>query len=88
MPQKFVTIQSISYKILKQHTIWRIRCVDGDERRRTDVRGQRSVDGHWWLEGAERMELVEQNNDERQTKWQNKMEERNELQQTASVTAL
>jgi hypothetical protein len=46
MPQKFVTIQNTSYKNLTQHTIWRLQCVDGDERWRTDVDGW-NYDGHW-----------------------------------------
>jgi len=39
MPQNFVAIHNISHKVLKQHTICKIRCVDEYERRWTDVDG-------------------------------------------------
>jgi hypothetical protein len=52
MPQNFVVIQSTNYKILTQHTVWKIQyrihmytmhmilkkqCVEGDERQQTDI---------------------------------------------------
>ncbi len=40
MLQNFVAIQSTSHKVLTQRTIWRIRCIDGDEWRRTDISGR------------------------------------------------
>ncbi len=39
------------------HMIWKIRHVDRDERRRTNVNGSMYVDESWWTEGVERMEL-------------------------------
>jgi hypothetical protein len=60
MPQNFVIIQNISYKVLTQHTVWRIRCIDNNEQRRTEVK-QRSdgcrmearqrLDGCWMKVG-------------------------------------
>ncbi len=43
MPQNFVTIHNTNYKVITQLTIWRIRCVDRDEWRRTEV--GRRLDG-------------------------------------------
>jgi hypothetical protein len=46
MPQNFVAIQNTNYKVLTQHIIWRIRCVNGDERQRMDVNGWMDVHKH------------------------------------------
>jgi hypothetical protein len=59
MPQKFVAIQSTSYKVLTQHMVLRIRCIDGDEGQHMDVSGWMLVtkldgwngDGCWTKRG-------------------------------------
>jgi hypothetical protein len=57
MPQNFVAIQSTNYKVITQHTVWRIQCVNRDEQWWTDVDGWMFVDGRQWTERAERMTL-------------------------------
>jgi hypothetical protein len=66
MPKFFVAIQSISYKFLTQHTVWRIwywirmyakhmiwkiQCIDKDEWRWTDVGGRKGPDRRNWTNG-------------------------------------
>jgi hypothetical protein len=41
MPQNFVAIQNTGYKVLTQHIIWRVRCVNEVERQWTDVDGRK-----------------------------------------------
>jgi hypothetical protein len=55
MPQNFVAIQSSSYKVLTQHTISKIRCVDEGERQWMvlsgwPVCGRTSVDEKGWTD--------------------------------------
>ncbi len=63
------------------HTIWRIWCIDGDERQHMDVDGWMSMDGKGRMN---RIAMnIRQNYDKHQTEW-------NEIEQTAiaSVMAL
>jgi hypothetical protein len=55
MPQNFVAIQSSSYKVLTQHTISKIRCVDEGERQWMVLSGWTFVDGRRWMKRDGRM---------------------------------
>lgn len=58
MPQNFVTIQNISYKVLTQRKVWKIWCVDKDERQRTYIDGWTSMDKCRWTKGPDEIVMV------------------------------
>ncbi len=57
--QNFVAIQSTSYKVLTQHMVETIRCVNGDERQRTDFIARKGPDGCQWTEGVRWIDIDE-----------------------------
>jgi hypothetical protein len=79
MPQNFVAIHNISHKVLTQHIVCKIRCVDGYEQRWTDVDGWKGPNGGNWMKVEwalnERWTKVGQTSDENHTNVEQKFDQ-------------